>query len=170
MLRAACISAGVFIVFAAVGDAVFTDVLQVRFAAFLIFGGLIFLIVAYRFVFQGPAAVELLRGPSGHVAGAIAMPFMIGPGTINASVLAGSRNDLPAAAIAIGSAVLITAVTVVVLKALHDFASRRHAMLVERYVDLCGRLSALVIGTIAVEMIFQGIEGWLKSSELLAAG
>jgi small neutral amino acid transporter SnatA (MarC family) len=43
-------------------------------------------------------------------------------------------------------------------------------MLVERYVDLCGRLSALVIGTIAVEMIFQGIEGWLKSSELLAAG
>jgi hypothetical protein len=51
---------------------------------------------------------------------------------------------------------------------MHDYVSQRRARLVERYIDLCGRVSSLVVGTIAVEMIFQGTEGWLRSLGLLA--
>ena len=99
MFRAAVISGIVFVCFAWLGDYIFADVLQVRFSSFLVFGGIVFLISGIRFVFQGPEAVELLRGSPEHIAGAVAMPFMI--------------------------------------------------------------------GTIAVEMIFQGVEGWLKSVGLL---
>lgn len=164
MMRGAAISMSVFLLFGWLGESVFRDVLQVRFASFLVFGGVIFLIVGIRFVFQGPHAVEMLRGEPEHIAGSVAMPFMIGPGTIYASIHAGYRLPFTDAAVAIVSAVLVTAIIVIVLKRVYDWVKERNEPLVSRYVDLCGRISALVIGTIAVEMIFLGIEQWLKSS------
>ncbi len=164
MVRGAIISGVVFITFAVLGDYVFTDILHVRYAAFLVFGGVVFLIVGIRFVFQGPHAVEILRGPPEHVAGSVAMPFMIGPGTINASILAGSRLSVPEAAIAIAIALVVTVVSVVALKRLHDVVSSRNEQLVERYVEICGRVASVVIGTIAVELIFQGIEQWIAGT------
>jgi multiple antibiotic resistance protein len=161
MARASLVSGAVFVVFAAVGDAIFRDVLQVRFAAFLVFGGIVFLVVALQFVFHGPDGIQSLRGKL-EPSGAIAMPFMIGAGTINASVLAGSRQALVGAVIAIALALVATIVVVVVLKAIHDAVSARNEPLVDRYVDQCGRASALVIGAMAVEMIFQGLEQWWR--------
>ena len=35
----------------------------------------------------------------------------------------------------------------------------KHAKYIDRYVDIVGRLSALLIGTIAVDMIINGIIG-----------
>ena len=56
----AFIASAVFFPFAWLGDAIFTNVLQARFAAFLIFGGIVFLIIGLRFVFEGPHAIEML--------------------------------------------------------------------------------------------------------------
>lgn len=163
LLRGATISTVVFLTFAWLGESIFRDVLQVRFASFLVFGGVIFLLIGIRFVLQGPDAVEILRGEPEQIAGSVAMPFMIGPGTINASILAGYRLSFPEAAIAIVSAVLATAVVVIGLKWLYDWVKQRNEALVSRYVDLCGRISALIIGTFAIEMIFLGIEQWLAT-------
>lgn len=89
------------------------------------------------------------------------MPFMIGPGTVSASVIAGTRAPLPLAIVAIAGALAVTAGTVLVIKVIHDFVRRRNEKLVERYVDVVGRLSGLVIGTIAVELILEGLGSWL---------
>jgi small neutral amino acid transporter SnatA (MarC family) len=48
LLRGALISGAVFAVFAWSGDAIFSDVLQVRFASFQIFGGIVFLLIGAR--------------------------------------------------------------------------------------------------------------------------
>lgn len=158
--RAAFISGCVFSVFAVSGDTIFRNVLHVRFASFSIFGGVVFLVIAIRFVLKGPAVIEELRGRSAHVAGSIAMPFMIGPGTVNASVLAGAQLPVWAAMLSIVVALVATTVIVLVLKYVHDSVRDRYAELVERYVDVTGRVSALVMGTFAVEMILHGIDLW----------
>lgn len=163
LARGGAISTAVFVGFAAVGDSVFTDVLHVRFAAFLLFGGVVFLIIGLRFVFIGPSALRAIRGSPDHVAGSIAMPFMIGPATINASILTGGQLPLVWATLAIGLAVATTVVGVYLLKRVHDFVNRRNTRLVERYVDLTGRIASLIIGMFAIEMILRGIEGWVKS-------
>lgn len=160
LTRAAAFSAVVFGVFAWLGDMIFRDVLQVRFAAFLVFGGIVFVLVAIQFVFSGPQGIEKLRGSAEDAP--IAMPFMIGAGTINASVLAGSRQPIGGALIAIAGALAVTVVVVVAMKAIHDLVNAKYERLVARYVDLCGRVSALVIGAMAVEMLFQGLEQWLR--------
>jgi small neutral amino acid transporter SnatA (MarC family) len=163
MTRASLISGMVFVLFALLGNRIFHDVLQVRFAAFQLFGGLLFLAIALRFMLSGGDALIALRGPPGHIAGAVAMPFMIGPGTVSAAVLAGSRLPWPRAVLAILISLVATTLTVVVVKLVLDRVREKNSPLVERYSELTGRVSAVVVGTIACEMIFQGIEAWLAT-------
>jgi multiple antibiotic resistance protein len=164
LVRGVLISFVAFTMFAWAGDTIFSRVLHVRFAAFLIFGGLVFLVIGIRYVLVGSEALRGLRGQPEHVSGSIAMPFMIGPGTVSASVLAGSYQPVLFATLSIAAALLLTFVTVLAIKWVHDSVKRRNERLIERYIDIVGRISALVIGTIAVDMILRGIDLWLAES------
>jgi small neutral amino acid transporter SnatA (MarC family) len=163
LILAGLSSSVVFCCFAILGDAIFATLLQAQFASFQIFGGLVFLLIAVQFVFRGPSAIEILRGESKHIAGAIAMPVLIGPGTISASVVIGKRHDPISACAVILVAVTICLVTVGLLKWLHDLVQPRREALIERYIEIAGRVTALVVGTIAVEMILKGLLTWAKT-------
>jgi len=161
MFRAGMISSGVFSAFALLGDVIFEDLLQARFASFQIFGGIIFLLIGIQFVFTGPDALRKIRGAPEHIAGSIAMPIMIGPGTVSASILAGSRLPPLQAVVGIFLTVLVTVAVVLLLKWFHDFVKPRNEKLIERYVEVMGRVTALVVGTYSIEMIMQGLASWL---------
>jgi multiple antibiotic resistance protein len=162
LLRASIISFVVFATFALTGDALFTNVLQVRFFSFLIFGGITFLIVGIRLITVGVMAVKL--GPDDEqVAVSIAMPFMIGPGTISASVLAGARLTRGEALLAIALALAATLVAMLVLKWAHDVVTQYNERLVRRYTEIAGRATALFTGSFAIDMLLRGFEGWLAA-------
>jgi multiple antibiotic resistance protein len=163
LVRAGVISTVVFILFAHVGSVVFTELLQARFASFQVFGGVVFLLIGIRFVFSGNAAIEGLRGESKHIAGAIAMPLMIGPGTIGASVVIGEKLGHALSAVSIISTIAVSVVVIYLLKRIHDFVRPRNEALVERYIDIVGRITALVIGTYAIEMIMGGLAEWFPA-------
>lgn len=168
LVRASVTAGIVFIGFAATGTALFRDVLNARFEAFMVFGGLIFLFLSIRSVVLGAEArSQLVGGPPEHIAGSVAMPFMIGPGTVSASAVAGTTLPLPMAVLSIVAALTASGVGILALKYAHDHVQRRYEGLVERYIDIVGRISHLVVGTIAVEMIFQGLDGWIGRKPLL---
>jgi small neutral amino acid transporter SnatA (MarC family) len=160
MIRAGLIATAVFCGFAVLGDAIFSDVVQAQFASFQIFGGVVFLLIGLQFVFHGPTAIEILRGKSENLAGAVAMPVLIGPGTISASVVIGQRLNALSACAAVIAAVGFFVVVILLLKALHDFVRPRQASLVKRYIEIAGRIMALIVGTLSVEMIMQGMLTW----------
>lgn len=160
LTRAGLIATAVFWLFALLGDAIFSGVLQAKFASFQIFGGVVFLLIGLQFVFRGPTAIEILRGESRHLTGAIAMPILIGPGTISASVIIGKRLDAVPACTAVLAAVLTSVLIMIGLKALHDFVRPKREPLIERYIEIAGRITALFVGTVSVEMIMQGIRTW----------
>lgn len=161
VLRASAISISVFTASALLGDVLFKDVLQAEFASFQVFGGIIFLLIGIRFVFYGNSAIKGLRGESRHIAGSIAMPIMIGPGTIGGSILIGKRLNPVEAILSILLAVLASIAIMIALKYLHDFVKSRNEELVQRYIDIAGRVTALVVGTFAIEMIMRGVTNWL---------
>jgi multiple antibiotic resistance protein len=160
LLRAGLIACFVFCTFAILGDAVFSDFMQVDFASFQIFGGIVFLIIGLQFVFKGPSAIEILRGESKHLAGAIAMPVLVGPGTISASVVIGKRHDSLLACLCIVVALSVCLVAVAILKYIHDRIQEKNEPLVERYIEIAGRVTALFVGTVAVQMILTGLVSW----------
>lgn len=89
------------------------------------------------------------------------MPIMIGPSTVSASILAGSRLPPLWAIMAIVVAMIVTVTSLLLLKRLHDVVRPRNARLIERYLEIMGRVTALVIGTFSIEMIMRGLQTWL---------
>lgn len=164
LLRAFVISGLVFWFFAAAGDHFFESFLQVRFAAFLVFGGVLFAIIALRYMVSGAKMVEVLRGSPEHIAGTLAMPFMIGPGTVSASVVIGNRLPLLLAFLAIAVAMTLSCAFLLLSKILFDGVRHRSEALVERYLEIAGRVAAIVMGTIAVDMIMRGVDMWLHEA------
>lgn len=160
LFRAGIISVAVFSGFALLGDMVFSRILHAEFASFQVFGGVVFLLVGLQFIFKGTRALEILRGDSDHIAGAIAMPILIGPGTISASIVIGKRLDPGAACASILLAVASSMAVMLLLKVIHDYTRPRNEPLVQRYIEIAGRITALVVGTVAVEMIMQGLRTW----------
>lgn len=86
--------------------------------------------------------------------------LLIGPGTISAGVIIGERHATVVACLAILTAVAVSLAIMVLLKLLHDFVRRRNAQLIQRYVEIAGRITALYVGTVAVETIMQGFHSW----------
>jgi multiple antibiotic resistance protein len=162
MIRAGLIAGAVFCCFAILGDAIFSDIVQVNFASFQIFGGLVFLLIGFQFVFRGPTSIEILRGESEHLAGAIAMPVLIGPGTVSASVIIGKRHEFLIACAAVLAAVVISIAIILLLKSVHDIMRPRQERLIQRYIEIAGRITALYVGTVSVEMIMQGLRTWME--------
>lgn len=160
LTRAMVISFVVFTLFAWAGEALFENAFQVRFFAFRIFGGITFLIIGVRLMTGGQEAVTFASKDE-QLAAAIAMPFIIGPGTISAAVLAGARLDLGAATAAIALALAAALAALLLFKWVHDIVRTSHATLIERYTEIAGRAAALFAGTFAIDMILRGIEGWL---------
>jgi multiple antibiotic resistance protein len=165
--KAGLITCAIFSIFAILGDVIFTRAFQANPASFQIFGGVVFLAIGVQFVFKGGVAIETLRGDSPNVAGAIAMPILVGPGTISASVVLGERLDPWWAVLAVVLAVFLSLGVMVALKAIHDHVATRNESLVNRYFDIAGRITALFIGTIAVQMIMTGIGWWLSKWGLI---
>ncbi len=164
LIQGALISSVVFLLFAYGGEAVFNRYLQVRFESFQIFGGIIFLIIGLRYVFEGADTLESTRGGKAeHLAGSVAMPFMIGPGTISAAVVTGTRLNVLGSAIIIIATMVCTCSILIFLKFVHDRVKARNARYVDRYVEIVGRLAALLVGTIAIDMIVTGTLGIIKT-------
>lgn len=157
LIQGALIAYVVFLLFAWGGEAIFSKYLNVRFESFQIFGGLIFLVIGYRYVFQGADTIGEIRGAPEHLAGTIAMPFMIGPGTISAAVVTGMSMSIGEAALVIGLTLFLSCGILILMKFSHDRLRYKHAKYIDRYFDIVGRLSALLIGTIAVDMIVTGV-------------
>lgn len=162
MLRASIISFVTFSAFALLSDAIFTNIFNASFASFQIFGGIVFLLTGIQFVFKGSASIESLRGESKHIAGAIAMPIFIGPGTISYCVIIGERHTPLVAISAIAVTIFLCASIILLLKYVHDKIQDKKEELIEQYIDIAGRVIALLLGTIAIELIMSGVNFWIK--------
>lgn len=156
LARGVVIGGVVFSLFALTGDAFFSRMLHVDFASFQIFGGVVFLLIGIRFFFHGHEAIRTTRGEPEHLAGSIAMPFLVGPATVSAAVMMGSSLSVAEALGVVWLTMAAVVAGLAGLKFVHDHLRDRNARLVDRYVEITGRVSALMIGTFAVQMIATG--------------
>ena len=88
------------------------------------------------------------------------MPLLVGPGTISASVIIGQRHDIYISCLIVIVAIVIAVACMLLLKWLHDYVRPRREPLIQRYIEIAGRVTALFVGTVSVEMIMRGIQTW----------
>jgi len=167
LIQATVVSLAIFCAFAILGERML-EMLGIDAGALRLFGGVVFLIIALKYVSQGYRAVESLRGTLTELPSAIAVPFMIGAGTITQAILIGKRHDTPLA-LGILAAVIVASLGIVTaFYFIQHHLRPRHETVFNRYVNMLARLNGLLIGAFSVKMIFEGArilaehEGLLK--------
>jgi multiple antibiotic resistance protein len=58
---------------------------------------------------------------------------------------------------------MISVALMILLKSLHDYVRTANGRLVQRYIEIAGRITALYVGTVSVEMIMQGLRAWVQT-------
>jgi len=160
---ASLISLAVFWLFALTGEKLLVSIIGVSPAALRAFGGVIFFVIAYNYVTRGYKAAVMLRGSLDELHSAIALPYMIGAGTITQSILVGERNGPYLSMLIIFLVLLITLLCVQGFKFIRDRLRNRGEKLFERYVNILSRINGLLIGAISTEMVVTGVHTlWLK--------
>jgi len=158
VLAGACvISLAVFAIFALSGERLLVDWLGIHPQALRAFGGLIFLIVGYNYVVRGYKATEILRGSLEDLPSAVALPFMIGAGTITQSILIGKSNGPGQTLFVLALGVSITFLVVMAFKFIRDHVKGPKEKVFERYINILARINGLLIGAISTEMIVSGL-------------
>ena len=156
LTAASILSFVVFFVFALVGQPLLVDVLSVKPQALRVFGGVVFFVVAYNYVTKGYRAAEVLRGSLEELPSAIALPYMIGAGTLTQAILIGKQNSPRPSIFVVFLGVATCFLVVAGFKLVRDHmrAAREHVFV--RYVNILSRINGLLIGAISTEMILSG--------------
>jgi multiple antibiotic resistance protein len=161
--RASLMSLAVFCVFALAGETFLITLLGVNPYALRMFGGVVFFVVAYGYVTRGYMAAEMLRGTLDELPSAIALPFMIGAGTLTESILIGKRHPPGIGLAVIVLDVLVCFLLVAGFKIVKDHVSRVRERVFNRYVNILARINGLLIGAISTDMIIDGsCQLWLS--------
>ncbi len=166
LFQASLVSYLVFILFAWLGES-FLLALRVDPSALRLFGGLIFLAIAYKYVSTGYRAVEMLRGSLEELPSTIAVPFMIGAGTITQAILIGKKHDMLLSSTILLTTLVVSFGIVAVFYVIRMALRKKLERVFERYVNMLARINGLLIGAISVSMIVDGIVGLMQKQGLI---
>jgi len=156
--KASLLSLAVFTVFALWGDVLLKEVFQVRLPSVQIFGGLIMIVLMYRYITVGAGSNLLFRGDISELASKISLPFMVGPGTIWISILIGRKYSAPVSLSVLSGVLFVNILCVGLYHQIQFRLEKKKELSLGKYLSILMRVNALFLGAIGVEMIFRGVE------------
>ncbi|MBD3313660.1 MarC family protein [Candidatus Woesearchaeota archaeon] len=161
LLKATVISFAIFALFLLSGNLLFEKVLQIHFDAFRIFGGIIIFSFSYFFIVKGQKAFIHMKEDLDDLASEIALPFMVGAGTISVSVLMGYEMDNTIGIIALLIVMAINYLMIIFLKFIREKLANRHLRVAfDKNMEVLLRLTGFFIGAIGINMIMTGIRNF----------
>lgn len=169
-LRASCYSFIIFAIFALCGKPILYDLFQIRLGSLRVFGGLINLYVAYRYIAVGEGSTLLFRGNVTDLAPNITLPYMVGPGMLWVSILIGETYGVPIASGIIASVLTVNIAFVFTAHTLFRRSDDQRETAFTKYFAVLMRMMALFVGAVGVEMVVGGIQELLLDPGTAVAG
>lgn len=157
-LKASTISFSIFLVFLLFGDMVFQRVFRINFESFRIFGGIVLFSFAYIFIVQGKKAFIQIKGDLHDLASEIALPFMVGAGTISLTVLMSEQLELWQSILSLVVIVLVNFLIIMGLKQIRNsMRSKKFQLAFDKNMELLLRINGFFLGAIGVDMVVTGV-------------
>lgn len=157
-LKASMISFCIFLVFLLFGDVVFEHVFRINFDSFRIFGGIVLFSFAYIFIVQGKKAFIQIKGDLHDLASEIALPFMVGAGTISLTILMSDQLPLWQGVLSLFLIMLVNFVMIMGLKQVRSSTrSRKVQVAFDKNMELLLRINGFFVGAIGIDMVVTGI-------------
>lgn len=159
IFKASLISLFVCLGFFFAGDAIFSKVLKINFESFRIFGGIIIFSYAYFFIVRGQKALIMIKENLDDLASEIALPFMVGAGTISLSILLSQKHTYFIGALSLVIIFSANFFIIFILKRLRDgIEKRKFKKAFDKNMEVLLRLNGFFIGAIGINMVLTGIQ------------
>jgi multiple antibiotic resistance protein len=158
LFKASLISFIIYLIFLYVGEIIFKNFLQIHFESFRIFGGIIIFSFAYIFIVKGQKALIHMKGDLDDLASEIALPFMVGAGTISLSILLGRNFDLVMSSFMLIFIMSLNFIFIMLLKKLREqIEKKKFRVAFDKNMEILLRLNGFFVGAIGVDMVITGI-------------
>lgn len=158
MLKASGISLAICLLFFFTGDLMFSKVFFIDFEAFRIFGGIIIFSYAYFFIVRGQRALIIIKENLDDLASEIALPFMVGAGTISLSILLSQKHSYTLGSVVLVLTFIVNFAVIYFLKKFRDaMEGRKFKTAFDKNMEVLLRLNGFFIGAIGINMILTGI-------------
>lgn len=158
LTKATLISFGVLLLFVVSGDYVFQKIFHIKFESFRIFGGIVIFSFAYQFIIKGHRAFITMKADLDDLASEIALPFMVGAGTISLSILMKNQLNLQNAVLALVISLISNFLLILFLKFFKDhIARKKFKVLFDKVMEILLRINGFFLGAIGVDMILSGL-------------
>ncbi len=159
LLRASLISLAIFFVFLLSGTFLFENVFRIDFEAFRIFGGIVIFSFAYFYIVKGHKALITMKENLDDLAAEIALPFMIGAGTISLTIIMGKMFDMLSGLLLLIAILGTNYLIIMFLKYLRDnLAKKKLKIAFDKNMEILLRLNGFFVGAIGVNMVLTGIQ------------
>ncbi len=156
--KASFISFIIFALFLFSGNFLFENVFHINFESFRVFGGIIIFSFSYLFIVGGRKALVQLKEDLDDLASEIALPFMIGAGTISLTLLMAYEISMMAAFLGIILILSLNFLTIGFLKFFKDhIRSKNFQIAFDKNMELLLRLNGFFLGAIGINMIVTGL-------------
>jgi len=159
IFKASLISLIICYLFFFSGEFLFKKVFMIEFESFRVFGGIIIFSYAYFFIVKGQRALIMIKENLDDLASEIALPFMVGAGTISLSILTSYRHARWTGMLILLTAFVINFLSIYLLKVLRNsLEGRKLKKAYDKNMEVLLRLNGFFIGAIGVNMILTGIQ------------
>lgn len=162
LIRASLFTFVIYSIFALYGEQIFTELLQVEFSSFRVFGGIVLLALSLNYLVAGKRRFIATKGEMNEIAAQVALPYMVGSGTLTMSIIMGRALSKPTAVLSIGAVIAITFAIIITLALIREGVRKNVKAAFDRNLDIFMRLNGFFVGTIGVDLIVKGIQGFLK--------
>jgi multiple antibiotic resistance protein len=159
MIKASIISLSVSLLFFFFGEFVFKKVLHIDFESFRIFGGIIIFSYAYFFIVKGQKALIMIKEDLHDLASEIALPFMVGAGSISLSIILSYNYSTVIGVSVLVIVYLVSFIIIFTLKKFRDMLEGgRLKTAFDKNMEVLLRLNGFLIGAIGIDMMLTGIK------------
>lgn len=159
ILKSSLISFSICFLFFYSGNTIFTNIFHIDFESFRIFGGIIIFSYAYFFIVKGQKALIMIKENLDDLASEIALPFMVGAGSISLSILLSQKHSFVVGGISLVVIFAINFLTLFLLKAFRDAIEKnKFKKAFDKNMEVLLRLNGFFIGAIGINMVLMGIK------------
>lgn len=158
MFRASLIAWAIYMTFGLFGDFLFEEILKISFDSFRIFGGLVLTSFALSFIIQGKESMITTKGELSKIAAEVALPFMVGAGTITLSILLGSTLGPAQGSLGISIVMIVTFLMVIFLALFRQSLKKELRIVLDKNLEILLRLNGFIVGAFGVDLIVTGIQ------------
>jgi len=163
LFKASFISFIIYAIFVLSGNFLFQGLFQISFESFRIFGGIVIFSFAYQYIVGGREAMIKMKGSLDDLASEIALPFMVGAGTISIAILMTYSLSKSFSLMGVFLALLINYIIIVGMGSIREVLHKKRLKVAfDKNMGILLRLMGFFLGAIGINMIIEGIKNLIQ--------